>query len=191
MEIIIMNGFTKERFLQMCDAAEKVESLVRDWMNIKTINNSHSNFQIVDKEEQKAGIANQWHIPDLRRESDGLMVEVKEDFSSAWTGNIAIEKNCLDRMIAYVEANNLKYPLLCSVNHKEYSILFFKTEGLQDKLAQFAREGKCRLLQGGDRNEWNYIINLEFAKSFCDFYDGLDFPTVAKQELKGRRNPPK
>ena len=178
--------FTKKRFHKMCDMAEVSEQLVADYMNGKSSNSS--DFVIVDKNIQKAGIIEGWHIPDLTRD-DGRMVEVKEDFSSAWTGNIAIEKNCLERMIDYCEANDLRYPLLASVNHKEYSIVIFRTEGLLEKLDAYADRNQVRLVRGGDLNEWNYIVNLEFAKQFCDFYDNIDFPKLAKPLLQGRKTP--
>lgn len=181
-----MSKFTVKRFHKMCDMAEVSEQLVADYMNDKSSNSY--DFTIVDKTIQKAGIIEGWHIPDLTRQ-DGRLVEVKEDFSSAWTGNIAIEKNCLERMIDYCEDNDLKYPLLASVNHKEFSVLMFRTEGLIEKLDAFVQNNQARLLPGGDRDEWNYIVNLEFAKSFCDFYDNVDFPKLAKPLLKGRKVP--
>lgn len=178
--------FTKKRFHKMCDMAEVSEQLVADYMNEKSSNSD--NFTIVDKTIQKAGIKNGWHVPDLTRE-DGKLVEVKEDFSSLWTGNIAIEKNCVERMIAYCEANDKPYPLLASVNHREYSLVCFNTRGLIEKLDDFCNKGQARLLRGGDLNEWNYIINLEFAKSICDFCDDLNFPLLAKPLLAGRKVP--
>jgi hypothetical protein len=178
--------FTKKRFHKMCDMAEVSEQLVADYMNEKSSNSK--DFIIVDKATQKAGIKDGWHIPDLTRE-DGKMVEVKEDFSSAWTGNIAIEKNCLERMLAYCDANDKPYPLLASVNHKEYSVLFFRTEGLLEQLDEMANKNQIWLTKGGDLDEWNYIVNLEFAKSFCAFYDNVNFPKLAKPLLKGRKTP--
>lgn len=181
--------FTKERFITMAKASEVVEQLVADWMNARTCITETGTFQRVDDNIQRMGVLNGWHIPDLERASDGKLVEVKEDLMSARTGNIALEKNCMERMIDYVEANGLNYPLMCSVNHKEFSILFFKMEGLMDKLDDLVRQGKCRLIPGGDRDEMNYVLSLSEAKKLCDFYDGMDFPKYAKPLLDGRKNP--
>lgn len=178
--------FTKKRFHKMCDMAEVSEQLVADYMNEKSSNSE--DFTIVDKTIQKAGIIEGWHVPDLQR-NDGKLVEVKEDFSSAWTGNIAIEKNCVERMTDYVEANELQYPLLASVNHKEYSLLIFRTKGLIEKLNALCDKGQARCVRGGDLGEWNYIINLEFAKTICAFYDNINFPLLAKPLLAGRKVP--
>ena len=182
-----MTKFNIDRFHSMCDAAEPSEELVRDYLN--EIKSSNKTFTLTSKTEQIAGISKGWHIPDVT-DGDGKFVEVKEDFSSKRTGNIAIEKNCVERMMKYCDDNNYRYPFLASVNHKEFSVLFFDCIGLLDTLDDLVKQNKVRLLQGGDRDEWNYIVPLDVAKTICSMYDNKNFPSVAKPVLNGRSVPP-
>jgi hypothetical protein len=58
-----------------------------------------------------------------------------------------------------------------------------------EQLDDMANKNQIWLTKGGDLDEWNYIVNLEFAKSFCAFYDNVNFPKLAKPLLKGRKTP--
>tara|TARA_R100000315_G_C5229390_1_gene140301 strand:+ start:567 stop:1139 length:573 start_codon:yes stop_codon:yes gene_type:complete len=160
-------GLNKKRFLKMARDAEKSENLVCNFLE----NTHHFGFYMTSKKEQKNGISKKWHVPDIKSSKRiRTTIEVKEDFRSSKTGNVAIESDCLERLKNWSLAHQKTNMFLAYINHQDFQLDVLECGHLVDKLKKelewlCVSRIDCKELMGGDTNLKLWIIPIYVLRS--------------------------
>ena len=153
-----------DRFQRMAKDSKNSEELIMDWLCAQY----GEQFELISEEVQIMGVEHGWHVPDLKHTQRNLYIEVKEDKSSAITGNLAFEKHCISRLKRWASYHNARV-LLAYVNHKDFHIDIFACNfdtGQLVKELDFlcAYRADCKELNGGDQLHPLWIIPLQVSR---------------------------
>ena len=156
-----------DKFLKMAKDSFTSEKLLCEMLNKK-----HSfAFFVTSNEKQKDGVLKGWHIPDIQsRKKPNTTIEVKEDISSANTGNIAFESDGLKKLKKWAMAHKKNNMFIAYINHIDYHVDFFQCSHDVDKLRKELEwlcvlRPDCKELLGGDTGIKLWIIPLNVARS--------------------------
>tara|TARA_R100000773_G_scaffold21827_1_gene19387 strand:- start:608 stop:1168 length:561 start_codon:yes stop_codon:yes gene_type:complete len=147
-------------------------------------------FYTVSSEDQRDGIGRGWHVADIRsKEHPKVAFEVKEDFKSEDTGNLAFESYCLDGLRRWATYHKMKNVFLVYVNHRTYDVdvfdCAFDVDGLRKELEYLcAFDLRCSEKQGGDQMFKLWILPIDVAKTMKSCVTNRFFSTFQQNEIR-------